>query len=67
MYNLGVVDSPEYFANGVLVHNCAFGPGCKHDDQVDGSSGAYNELAGRESRPFEAALVGERRGYSAGF
>lgn len=24
VYNLTVADQPEYFANGVLVHNCSY-------------------------------------------
>ncbi len=38
-----MADVPEYFAGGILVHNCAF-PHGKHDDQVDGSSGAFTCL-----------------------
>ena len=25
VYNLQVANKPEYFANGILVHNCVFG------------------------------------------
>jgi hypothetical protein len=53
VYNLEVIGTPEYFANGVLVHNCSF-PAVKHEDQVDASAYAFNCLAlagGSESSP----------------
>lgn len=50
VYNLLVEDCHEYFANGILVHNCAFGTETAHDDQVDAFSGAFEALsaAGRD-------------------
>jgi len=44
VYNLQVEECQEYFANDVLVHNCAF-PEYAYTDQVDGCSGAFNKLA----------------------
>lgn len=43
VYNLKVEGCEEYFANGILVHNCAFNAAA-HDDQVDASGGGYNAL-----------------------
>lgn len=37
VYNLEVTGAHEFFANGVLVHNCAF-PKAKKDDYVDATS-----------------------------
>jgi len=34
VYNLSVADDPEYFANGILTHNCVF-PNGTYKDQAD--------------------------------
>lgn len=44
VYNLQVERFPEYFANGILVHNCLFGNPGVHDDIVDTMSGAHFAL-----------------------
>jgi predicted phage terminase large subunit-like protein len=44
VYNLVVEGSPEYLANGVLVHNCEHWPAGKYKDQVDACGGAFNRL-----------------------
>jgi len=35
VYNLQVQECPEYFANGILVHNCLLGTPGVHDDIAD--------------------------------
>ncbi len=52
VYNLEVEDEHEYFANGVLVHNC------------DASSGAQLELSGRTGAWKFAEAVNIAGGYS---
>jgi hypothetical protein len=65
VYNLHVEEDPEYFANGILVHNClvyhapnlmaytdellSF-PAGAHDDLVDAAAYAYNALTGTIAR-----------------
>jgi hypothetical protein len=44
VYNLKVQETPEFVANGTLVHNCNI-PNGRYDDIVDACSGAYTELA----------------------
>lgn len=39
VYNLTVADQPEFFANGLLVHNCAYTP-----DGYDGSPDRLDAL-----------------------
>jgi phage terminase large subunit-like protein len=39
VYDLTIEGNHEFFANGVLVHNC------EHDDDVDAVSGAMKQLA----------------------
>jgi len=41
VYNLQVQECPEYFANGILVHNCLLGTPGVHDDIADTLSGAF--------------------------
>jgi hypothetical protein len=38
VYNLKVDGMPEYFANGILVHNCGEFPFGAHDDMISASS-----------------------------
>jgi hypothetical protein len=45
VWNLEVEGDHEYFADGILTHNCAF-PEYQNDDQVDASSGAFNKVSG---------------------
>jgi hypothetical protein len=45
VYNLRVEGQPEFFAGGVLVHNCEVFPQGGHDDQVDALAAAYARLA----------------------
>lgn len=47
VFNLEVDGTPEFVANGILVHNCTFRDDGSDqvDDQVDASSCAYNEIA----------------------
>ena len=47
VYNLHVEDAEEYFANGILVHNCAFPFGA--DDRMDGWSQLHLWLADNEA------------------
>jgi len=35
VYNLNVEDYPEYFANGILVHNCLWVPGDPSPNRMD--------------------------------
>lgn len=44
VWNLQVEDQHEYFANGILTHNCMF-PEFKYCDQVDAVSAAVNKLS----------------------
>jgi hypothetical protein len=80
VYNLTVPDCPEFFANGVLVHNCydalryalksMFGPGGPVDyDDEDRPVRAYNVLemvpgAGTAHSPF--VTNGNGNGHSNG-
>lgn len=50
VYNLMVDGEPEYFANGILTHNCAF-PHYTYCDQVDAASAGYLKIA--KSVPFD--------------
>jgi len=45
VYNLEVEGAHEYFANGILTHNCSF-PRGQYKDQVDSASGAFT-VSGR--------------------
>jgi hypothetical protein len=45
VYNLTVAGQPEYFANGVLVHNCGWVPGSgPSPDRLDALVWALTEL-----------------------
>jgi len=44
VWNLQVEEQHEYFANGILTHNCMF-PEFKYCDQVDAVSAAVNKLS----------------------
>lgn len=48
VYDLTVEDAHEFFANGVLVHNCIMTPDNKreHDDRADAFVWAFSELRG---------------------
>lgn len=48
VYDLTVEDAHEFFANGVLVHNCVMTPDNKreHDDRADAFVWAFSELRG---------------------
>ena len=43
VFNIEVEADNEYFAEGLLVHNCMF-PNAAHDDQMDALSGAFASL-----------------------
>lgn len=51
VYNLTVQDQPEFFANGILVHNCTWVPGETSPDRMDAAVWIFTEL-----------LIGIRRG-----
>lgn len=44
VYNLHVEEAEEYFANGILVHNCSVFPSGAFDDQVDAMTQALRDL-----------------------
>ena len=44
VYNLHVADSPEFFANGLLVHNCSYVPGAKSPNRMDALVFAMTDL-----------------------
>jgi phage terminase large subunit-like protein/RNA polymerase subunit RPABC4/transcription elongation factor Spt4 len=48
VYDLTIDDAHEFFANGVLVHNCVMTPDNKrdHDDRADAFVWAFSELRG---------------------
>jgi hypothetical protein len=55
VYNLTVEDQPEFFANGLLVHNCNFtgAPGEKSPDRLDACVWAIRDLMGYNRTPSE--------------
>jgi predicted phage terminase large subunit-like protein len=55
VFNLAVEGEHEFFANGILVHNC------------DAASGAFNELANNTKRPGTVAVGGKRSPYGSAF
>jgi hypothetical protein len=55
VYNLAVAETPEYYANGILVHNCNWTPESgKSPDRLDALVWALTELTEgkREIRIF---------------
>jgi len=44
VYNLTVADAEEYFANGLLVHNCTWVPGMASPDRLDAMTWGYTEV-----------------------
>jgi predicted phage terminase large subunit-like protein len=54
--NVKVVRNPSW--NTTFISELAdFAPGCTHDDQVDGATGAYNKLAERAGRVWRTSHV----------
>ena len=61
VYNLTVEEQPEYFASGLLVHNCEYVPGMEHEeggspDRMDALVWAITELLIDQ----EQQLIGQR-------
>jgi predicted phage terminase large subunit-like protein len=54
--NIKVLRNPAWNTT-FLTELADFGPGCTHDDQVDGASGAYNKLAERAGRVWRTSHV----------
>ena len=46
VWNLSVEECPEYFAEGILTHNCGF-PETNRWDEVDSLAGAFNRIQER--------------------
>ena len=44
VYNLQVEETPEFYANGILVHNCEWEPGMTSPDRLDALVWAVTEL-----------------------
>ena len=68
VYNLKVFGMNEYFANGVLVHNCQWEPGDDSPNRMDALVWALTELmlGEVEVRPLPSvAFVGVKRGREA--
>ena len=52
VYNLSVMRAHEFYANGVLVHNCNWVPGDKSPDRIDALVWALSDLMLRHSMVF---------------
>ncbi len=61
VFNLEVKDCHEYFANGILVHNCSI-PHGDFWDQVDATSAGFNNLS---KTSWFAPAIGARAGGSS--
>lgn len=61
VYNLTVADAPEFYAEGLLVHNCSWVPGEKSPDRMDALVWALTHLMVTSDNPW-AALAGKSAG-----
>lgn len=46
VYNLKIAEKPEYYANGILVHNCLWVPGDPSPNRLDAMVWAMTDLMG---------------------
>ena len=60
VYNLTVADAPEFYAEGLLVHNCSWAPGEKSPDRMDALVWGLTHLLATDN-PW-AQLTGRRVG-----
>jgi len=62
VFNLKVDGVPEFYANGILVHNCEWVPGEKSPDRMDALVWALTELSSQPGiSGVTYAVVGKRR------
>lgn len=63
VYNLTVAGTPEYYANGVLVHNCQWVPGDESPDRMDAHVWAATDLMPTEEdrRATSISYIGDDR------